>query len=478
MRALYDRAHPHEHSRAATVEEDWRLFQDGTVGAFKLNRLGHDVREITTLGPLTYERGVVRGVHWEKNRNGIVFTYPGVHDARDQVSDRAFLDAGDDRDVRLLGDSLGTNSYVVEVNPPGGRRVWLYIDKRTGFLTRKEWIARRRRYTTSYDDYRLVEGVPEPSRVRTVDSLGNEREQILVTRMLDATPDPRDVEIPASRRVLEFPEKQTAVRLPVRMVNGLAIVRVIVGRGAYDFLLDSGAAGIVLDPAVLEQQGLERLGARIGSTLGSFPESTTIVPQMTIGGLRMRNVVSRVVTIPFRPDERTRVMGLLGFDFFADAVVHVNLDREIVEAIVPERFRAPADASTIPVALDDKTPAVRMRVGTGSGRVVIDTGANRSIFETAFAERADFAPDRSVAPTHLRGMGGYTSAEAARIPSFDLGGLVTRDAIADVANADLGTDDIDGIVGTDLLRGDELWFDYRTNLLHLRRTPPKRTSVR
>jgi Aspartyl protease len=469
VRALYEHAHFREHSRAVTVMEDWRLFQDGTVGSYRVNRIGKDVREMTTLGPLAYERGVLRGQHWEQNRNGIVFTYPGIHDQRDAVSDRAFRDPADDRNVHLVGDAPALNAYVVEINPANGRHEWRYIDKRSGNLVRREYIERRRRYISSYDDYRIADGVPEPSRTRTVDSLGNEREQILVNRSFDQTPELRDVDMPPSRRIVEFPEKQSAVRLPVRFVNGLAVVRVIVQRGAYDFLLDSGAAGIVIDPSVVDQQNLDRYGQRVGATLGTFPESTAIVPQMTIGGLRMRNIVTRVVKVPFKLDDRTHVAGLLGFDFFADAVVHVDLAKNLAEAIPPERFHPPADASAVGVGLDDKTPAVAARAGSASGRVVLDTGANRTVFETAFAERGDFAPERLASITHVRGMGGYANAEPTRLPQFEIGGIWTRGATADVANADLGTEDIDGIIGTDLLRTYDMWFDYRISTVYVRR---------
>jgi len=469
VRALYERTHQRDFTRAATVMEDWRLFQDGTVGSYRVNRLGSDVRETTQLGPLTYERGVFRGVRWEQNRNGIVFTYPGVHEQRDAISDHAFRDTNDERDVRLVGESVPYNAYVVEVNPPGGRHEWLYVEKRSGNLVRREYVERRRRFVTSFDDYRLVEGVPEPSRIRTVDSVGNEREQTLVTRTLDTTPDLRDVEIPPSRRVVEFPAGSAPIRLPVRFANGLAVVRVIVGRGAYDFLLDSGAAGIVVDPTIVDQQHLERFGQHVATTLGSFPESSTIVSQMTIGPLRMRNVVARVVTVPFHVDERTHVAGLLGFDFFADAVVHFDVEKGFAEAIAPASFRAPGDTASVAVSLDDKTPAVRARVDNTVGRVVLDTGANRTIFETAFAERGDFAPERVASKTFVRGMGGFADAEAARVPTIELGGLATHDAMADVSNIDLGTDDVDGVLGTDLLRAYELWFDYRADVVYVKR---------
>lgn len=421
------------------------------------------------MGPLTYERGVLHGVHWEQNRNGITFTYPGVHEQRDAISEHAFRDPTDERDVRLVGDANAYNAYVVEVNPTGGRHDWLYIDKRTGYMVRKEWVQRRRRYVASYDDYHLVDGVPEPSRIRSVDSLGNEREQILVNRTFDLTPDQDDLEMPPARHVVEFPDKQNGVRLPVRFVNGLAVVRVIVGRAGYDFLLDSGAAGIVIDPSIVEQQNLERFGQRVGATLGTFPESTTIVPQMTIGGVRMRNIVTRVVAVPFRVDDRTHIAGLLGFDFFAGCVVHVDLAKNLAEVVAPERFGRPADTAAVPLSLDDKTPAVRLRAGTGIGRVVLDTGANRSVFETAFAERGDFTPDRSAGTMHVRGMGGFANAESTRVPQIELGGIWIREATADVSNVNFGTDDTDGIMGTDLLRSYDMWFDYRANVVYLRK---------
>lgn len=484
VRALFDRAHAREHPRTLTILEDWRLYQDGTVGSYRTFRVGRDERNVTSLGPLSYEKGILRGVRWEQNRNGITYTYPGIHEARDAATLRALRDPADDRDVRLVGESIPLNAYVVEANPPAGRRTWYYVDKRSGNLVRRETIQRHRRFTTTYDDYRGVDGVPEASRVRTVDSLGNEREQILVSRTVEEQTDQRAVEMPPSRRVVEFPGA-AAVRLPLRVANGLPVVRVAVGRGTYDFLLDSGAAGIVIDPAVVEQQNLERYGRRLGATLGTFPETTAIVPTLTIGTLRMRNIVTRVVAVPFRVDDRTRVAGLLGFDFFADAVVHVDLAHGLAEAIPPERFRAPADAAGVGIALDDKTPVVRLRAGNGSARAVLDTGANRSIFQTAYAERADFAIDRGTTLARVRGVGGVATAQNARIPLLDFAGIDTREAMVDVTSADLGSDDLDGVVGTDLLRSYDLWFEYKTNAVYVRRpgaaprpapTPRRRTT--
>jgi hypothetical protein len=475
VRTLYERAHAREHGRGATIIEDWRLFADGVVGSYRTWRLGRDERDVTTLGPLVSAHGVVRGTHWEQDRNGVVFSTSDIRDLRDTIDERTLRDNSDERDVRLLGESPALGAYVVELNPPTGRHAWVYVDRRTGLVLRRERIERRRRTTVTYDDYRLVDGIEEPSRIHSVDSLGNEREQLLVSRSFDDTPDPHDVEMPANRKLVDFPDRVTTLPLPVRIVNGIAIVRVEVGHGIYDFALDSGAAGIVIDPSVVDQQGLERYGERVGATLGTFPESTTIVPQMSVGALHMHNVVARVVATPFHPDDRTRLAGLLGFDFFADLVLHIDTLHDTADASEPERFRAPADTNAVALDLAERTSVVHVHAGSATARVVLDTGANRTLFTGAYADRADFAPERVATQAHIRGIGGVAGVEATHVSQIELSGIPVRDTAVDVTSADLGSDDIDGIVGSDVLRAYDIWFDYHTNAVYVRRPPTPKT---
>ena len=470
VRALYARTHVHEPTRAATIIEDWRLVQDKLNGTYHVYRLGRDERDVTNLGPFVFESGVRGGLHWQQTRNGITYTYAGLHEARDTISEKAWQSGTDPHDVRLAGESVAFNAYVVELAPPGGRHEWRFIDKQSGNVVRRESVAKERRVTTIYDDFRDFDGIPEPSRVRTIDSYGNERDQQLLSRTLDLTPDPRDVDIaPTRHTVVEFPAGMPAVRLPVRFVNGLAVVRVRVGFHFYDFLLDSGAAGIVVDPSVIDDQRLETYGSHIGSTIGAFTETGSVLPAIGVGMLRMHGIAVRVVNVPFHLDDRTRIAGLLGFDFFADSIVHLDLDRGIAEAIQPAAFKPPADATSVPLALDDRTPAVRARAGGTVGRMVVDTGANRSIFTTAFATRADVALE-GTSVARFRSVGGIGIGAAVHVKTFELAGIGVTDPIVDVSSADLGSEDVDGTVGTDLLRTYELFFDYRSALLHVRRS--------
>jgi hypothetical protein len=471
VRALYARNHDRERTRSSTIIEEWRLTQDKMNGSYQVFRLGKDERDVTLLGPLLSEAGVRNGVHWQQTRNGMTFIDTGVHEARDAVSERAFLSDPDPKAVRLAGESVALNAYVVEIDPAGGRHEWRFIDKSSGNLIRREYVEKQRRFVVTFDDYRIFDGIPEPSRVRVSDSYGNDRDQQLLSRTLDLTPDPRDVDIPANRRTLvEFPTALPTVHLPVRFVNGLCVLRVRIGLKDYDFMLDSGAAGIVIDPSIVDDARLETFGSRVGATIGTFSETTAIVPQIGIGLLRMHAVVARVVSVPFHLDERTHIAGLIGFDFFLDTIVHVDLDHGIVNAIAQGTFKTPPDAITVPLALDDRTPVVRARADTVVGRVVLDTGANRSVFTPAFAARADVVIDPASAVSQFRGVGGTGNAETVHLKSFDIAALALQDPIVDVSNANLGAEDIDGTAGTDILHNYDLFFDYHSAALYIRRS--------
>ncbi len=471
VRALYVKNRERERTRAATIIEEWRLTQDKMSGTYHVFRLGRDERDITLLGPFFYESGVHGGTYWQQTRNGITYTYGGVHENRDARSDTAWLTDTDPHDVRLIGESVPLNAYVVELNPPGGRHEWRFLDKRSANMVRREYVERGRRFTVTFDDYRIFDGVPEPSHIHSVDSYGNERDLSLLSRTLDLTPDPRDVDIPPSRRTLvEFPAGVTTLHLPMRIVNGLCVVKVRIGLKDYDFLLDSGAAGIVIDPSIIDDAHLETYGSHIGATIGTFNETTSVVPQIAIGPLRMRSVVARVVSVPFHLDDHTHIVGLLGFDFFMDTVVHLDLDHGIANAILPSTFKPPSDAATISIALDDRTPVVHARADTVTGRIVLDTGANRSLFTPLFASRADAPIDPSAPVAQFRGLGGMGMAETVRLKTFDIAAFPLLDPVVDVTSANLGSEDIDGTAGTDLLHAYDLFFDYRSGALYVKRS--------
>ena len=120
IRVLYAKEHERERTRAATIIEEWRLTQDKMSGTYHVFKLGRDERDITLLGPFFYEGGVRGGTRWQQTRNGITYTYNGVHENRDARSDSAWLTDNEPREVRLIGNrrSMPTSSKSIRRRPP------------------------------------------------------------------------------------------------------------------------------------------------------------------------------------------------------------------------------------------------------------------------------------------------------------------------------------------------------------------------
>jgi predicted aspartyl protease len=256
-------------------------------------------------------------------------------------------------------------------------------------------------------------------------------------------------------------------------------VRVNIANRGYDFLLDTGAAGIVIDTTFAESLGLERYGSRNGNTAGTYVESTATIPQMSIGPLRMERFVTRVVPLPFRPDASSRIVGLLGFDFFEDVVAHVDFASGAVEVASAQDGPRPEGLAMLALALDDKAPVARASVDENvAARVVLDTGANRTLLFAPFCERTALVYDRLATTVRYRAVGGLGSGMLARFRSIAVAGIAIPNPTVEVASDDLGTEDTDGIIGTDVMRSLDVTFDFRNAAAYVRRPQNRPTAHR
>jgi hypothetical protein len=86
-----------------------------------------------------------------------------------------------------------------------------------------------------------------------------------------------------------------------------------------------------------------------------------------------------------------------------------------------------------------------------------------------FAARAEVAFDPGLV-TQFRGLGGTGTAQTVHLKSFEIAALPLSDQVVEVSSADLGSEDIDGTAGSDLLHAYDLDFAYRSGLLYVRRS--------
>jgi predicted aspartyl protease len=437
---------------------------------------GDDYRVDVTTGPFVTAEGKSQGQLWETNENGYTLLKRGIH-KRAEANVRALEKPDPGEEVRVLGRLRApADVYVLRVAPPDGRAERRFYDATSLRLLRRETAYLDKLVVASYDDFRSAHTVTVPYRTTLSDGHPeNDKVWSVESLQIDTPVADAELAIPGSRRLpLSMPAGGATVRLPARIDRwGRVIVRLTVNGRGLDFQLDSGASGIVFDRDVVRQLGLKTYGRWSSTVAGTFVSGRAIIPKIAIGDVTMSDVVVDALPFSEQNDERTRLVGLLGFDFIAGCVVKIDYDHGTVDAIPSESFKPPANAFILDTILDDSVPMVGMKVNEVIGeRFILDTGADEVVVFSGFAARHPAAVDdhspkkilsRIFNVVAASGVGGTLTMRLVLLEKMQLGQVLYPDMIALVMSGDQpafeGEDD-DGLIGASALRAFDVYLDY------------------
>ena len=193
--------------------------------------------------------------------------------------------------------------------------------------------------------------------------------------------------MPASRPLFEI--GPDPVKLPARIVDDQVIVTVRIKDRPVNLVLDSGSSDVVVDDEVLSDLGLRTVGNWTGAVAGTFAESRAVVDNLSIGNLLLPRVVVSSLPLAQMASDGTVIGGLLGFDFFASCIVHIDYAHGTAEVIDRAAFTPPQGAAKLQVSFDDAVPTFTATIGNApAGHMILDTGADRSVLFSTFERRA------------------------------------------------------------------------------------------
>lgn len=428
---------------------------------------GDDYVSTDVRGPFTSSWGSYQGQDWDQDENGIVTLDADYHKAADP-DERALAHPADPTsNITVLGITQGPNpQYAVDVHPKTGEHQIRYYDKTTFHLTRVErWGGDGFRHVSTYQDYRAAFGDTRSYHRHYDDGRADNEfdDKILSFTKVDVTP---DFSIPKSRSLFTFPSDDPIV-LPTSFADTSSIyVRLTINGRGLDFVLDSGASGIFIDPGVAAQLGLKTYGKNSETIGGNLDISQTIVPLVTIGNLQMKNVVFNVSPSGGEESAGTYTVGLVGYDFLASAIMGVDFKNQTVTAYPPGVSPTHDPVVKVPVQLDDGVPRVQASFEGVSGNFLMDLGAYRTILYSYYVKKLPSATNIQDDQI-VEFVGGDVELAQYMLQDFEFGGirfpdgkyLVSEDSTADA-------DGYDGIIGRDALAGYVLYFDYADQAIY------------
>jgi predicted aspartyl protease len=424
--------------------------------------LGENYRSDAVTGTVETQTGKYKGDSWHQNANGLTVVHelpPGL------ATPDTFTTT-----VTAIDEPV-TGYRIARLNVRGYGAVD-YVNSKTWQIVRSESIGANGTSTTVYGA-RFAFGdvrAPKTWHVHNVSSgldIDYTREAYEAGTVTDA-----DVAIPPNRRrLVEFPPGVDSVALPTVFArsNHMYVRLMVEGRG-YDFLLDSGASGITVDPSAVAQMHLKTFDQMENSAnAGRIDTATARIDTLSIGPLTMHDVI--VSEVPMTENEAdVKGVGLLGFDFLAELGVAIDYDHKTVTVHRYGTYSLPSDKTTnvIPIRLDTQQPSVTAKInGALAERIVLDTGGFGPflLFDYFTRRHPEALVDKNamglrVRPMQLRGVGGIIGTRAYDLPEIDLGSVRYVDFIGWVVTSKSYGGNQDGLFGPDFLKVYDVFFDY------------------
>jgi len=422
---------------------------------------GDDYRVDYRSADIDVQAGTYKGDAWHQNANGQTV----IHEAEPGLATKETYTT---TVTRIETPVAGYR--VAELNARGWGSVD-YIDSAAWQIVRTDTIDGS---GTSVETFgpRVKFGATALAKVRhhhDADT-GLDRTTEIVTYEADGIGD-ADVAIPPNRRTLvEFPIGVNTVNLPATFQNDRIYVMVTINGHGYDFLLDSGAGGISVDPGAAAKIGLHVFDKQKNAmNAGSFDTAGGKIATMSVGPLTMHDVYVETAPIVEYADG-VKCVGLLGFDFLAELGVRIDYENKVVTVHHWGTFTAPTGPqfAALPIRLDDQTPHVSATInGATAERITVDTGAQASfmLFDY-FARRHPEAlsgrhAHKGYSSVEFEGVGGLVETKPYQLDEIDFAAMRFVDFVGYVVTSkNAYASDEDGLFGSDFLHFYDVYLDY------------------
>jgi predicted aspartyl protease len=251
--------------------------------------------------------------------------------------------------------------------------------------------------------------------------------------------------------------------------SGHVGVTVRIANRDWFFLLDTGAQSILVDSAVLNAAGIAGQGAlEVRGATRSGGLTVATLPRLEIDGAVMDNVVVSSLDIS-RSVGPLHVDGILGYPFFASALVEMDFAKHLLRFGPPGSFTP--QGTRVGLDVDRELAEATFRANDVSAPFIVDTGSSAEmLLYRPFMEKHPGIVPFSGTGSWNYGIGGANQTYRTTLDALDLGGFALYHRSVDVILANQGAfaDRVDaGNVGLGVLRNFVATFDFGNAALYL-----------
>jgi hypothetical protein len=460
--------------RETSLESSGTLAGAGLDGTFHVWIAGANSRADQALGPRRETTLNLGERAYLINSDGNVRELHGILLRRERTE--RFIESGDFAlapqrcTLRGTGLAAGQTVYVLDVRAAGGETQTVSLAASSGLPVRVAYDDDDGRTVIDLSDWRTVEGRRYPfSAVASDGDHAFDQVQHTEWVVADKPIDPTVFALPPSRHIdMAGPET-----IPLISREGHLFVPVSLNGKTYQFLLDSGAQSILIDAAVARDAGLVSSGAlEVSGAQRTGGLQVAKLDALGVGDGTLRNLVVTTLDLGASTGGAFHVDGILGYPFFAEALVMLDPAAASMTFGPPGSFEPPG--TRVQLETDRALPEAMLRLnGNVSAPFVIDTGnAAELLLYHPFLETHPGIVPFTLTSRRSYGIGGAASSYRTSLDQLDIGGLTIYHAETDVMQATRGAfaDRFDaGNVGLAVLKNFRFTFDESNNAMYVAR---------
>jgi hypothetical protein len=447
------------------------------------------------VGPATGGNGFDGKTAWWRDLSGAITPEAGG-DLRQIAVTEAYLDGNlwwraDRGGAKIEGEpqlSIGdVRCDVLRVTPVGGKPIEACFDSKTHLLVRTIENQGPQTIKVGFADYRDLAGVKVAGLQTIDDGTGPQFAQKLTIESVARGPAlPQSFYAPpAWKSDAHIDNPEGRVTVPMRLLNNHVYLEVkINGKGPFLCIFDTGGHSL-LTPETAKALAVKSEGdvAGTGAGEGVVDSGFARGVEFQVGDLTLKNQTVTVLPFASKATEGFDEQAMLGFEIARRFVTVIDYGAGAITFIDPAKFD-PKDAGTaVPFVFYNHLPQVAGDFEGVPGSFDIDTGSRVELTLTkpfVEANRLTAKHPKGVLAVDGWGVGGPARSWVTRGAWLDLGpvridGLVA--GFADQSKGAFSDPNMQGNVGSGLLKRYRVTFDYGHQVMYLKLLEPPPADV-
>jgi hypothetical protein len=320
--------------------------------------------------------------------------------------------------------------------------------------------------TTSYDDFRLVNGLLVPFYSKSVYQPWQQEEEIWVTSyFIDTEMDDQLFSVPKSNRDYRMKNNKPSVSIPFEFHENLIYVPVTLQGDTKLWILDSGASMSVIDRNYAVSLGLDIQGTIKGYGFGDLFELGFVsIPEYQLGDIQFNSQKVYVADGLSKNSYEPAIYGILGYDFLSRFVVEIDYDKHIARFHLPETFSYEGPGETIDAPLKYRTFTLPVMInGNQTAHWSVDLGSHQTSLHYSYAKQKNFTFKKGV-ETVSQGISGVTFSRLTHFNCLEISSLKLENQLVSIPiHAGKGATalgEVAGNIGNTTLRNFHLFLNY------------------